>query len=628
MQETMAGVIASFEDVASLLRGSVALRGDSVALVTAEGETMSYTRLLDCVLRLAIDLHAATLTVPRRPRIAIVLPNGQEMAVALLAVCHTGTAVPFNPAYTAAELERYLTETAVDLVLTLKQGGGPAAVIAEKLGLPVAYLAQGAEGLVGRTDTGAMATAPGPNDLALVLLTSGSTGRSKAVPLTHRNVCCSALEVCKSIELSADDRCLSMWEQYHIGGVVDLLLAPLAAGGTIISTAGFDASQFFSLLQTMRPTWFQGVPTTLNELAGQVERRGLPPGPVSLRLIRSVAAALHPRLMADLERQFGVPVIQTYGMTEASPLITSTGLSPDRRKPGSTGRSCGTSIRIVDAKGANCGVCAEGDIAIAGSNVFTGYENDDEANAAQFRDGWFYTGDKGFLDAEGDLFVTGRTKQLINRGGEKVNPQEVDDALLALPEISEAASFAVKHPTLGEDVAAAVVLREGDIERSGDASVLGDTTSGIQGATSHPVSRPAAAKPSRKGRPTRAVVARRAVGGKRPARKGAATQRTGALSGAAVGARALRQPDRHRRRLLYARRRFPFESSRYPGTRNGTRFGHSGSRGSAGDDCANARRATRDDQLRSGPGWFREDEDWFGLNCESYAVVDALSRTK
>ncbi|SDB58623.1 non-ribosomal peptide synthetase [Bauldia litoralis] len=457
----MAEATVPFEDVASLLRDSAALRGDSVALVTAEGETMSYTRLLDRVLRLAIDLHAATLTVPRRPRIAIVLPNGQEMAVASLAVCHAGTAVPFNPAYTAAEFERYFAETAVDLVLTLKEGVGPAAVIAEKLGLPVAYLAQGAEGLVGRTDTGAMATAPGPNDLALVLLTSGSTGRSKAVPLTHRNVCCSALEVCKSIELSADDRCLSMWEQYHIGGVVDLLLAPLAAGGTIISTAGFDASQFFSLLQTMRPTWFQGVPTTLNELAGQVERRGLPPGPVSLRLIRSVAAALPPRLMADLERQFGVPVIQTYGMTEASPLITSTGLSPDRRKPGSTGRSCGTSIRIVDAKGANCGVCAEGDIAIAGSNVFTGYENDDEANAAQFRDGWFYTGDKGFLDAEGDLFVTGRTKQLINRGGEKVNPQEVDDALLALPEISEAASFAVKHPTLGEDVAAAVVLREG-----------------------------------------------------------------------------------------------------------------------------------------------------------------------
>lgn len=459
MQETMAEATVPFEDVASLLRDSAALRGDSVALVTAEGETMSYTRLLDRVLRLAIDLHAATLTVPRRPRIAIVLPNGQEMAVASLAVCHAGTAVPFNPAYTVAEFERYFAETAVDLVLTLKEGGGPAAVIAEKLGLPVAYLAHGAEGLVGRTDTGAMASAPGPNDLALVLLTSGSTGRPKAVPLTHRNVCCSALEVCKSIELSADDRCLSMWEQYHIGGVVDLLLGPLAAGGTIISTAGFDASQFFRLLQTMRPTWFQGVPTTLNELAGQVERRGLPPGPVSLRLIRSVAAALPPRLMADLERQFGVPVIQTYGMTEASPLITSTGLSPDRRKPGSTGRSCGTSIRIVDAKGANCGVCAEGDIAIAGSNVFTGYENDDEANAAQFRDGWFYTGDKGFLDAEGDLFVTGRTKQLINRGGEKVNPQEVDDALLALPEISEAASFSVKHPTLGEDVAAAVVLR-------------------------------------------------------------------------------------------------------------------------------------------------------------------------
>ncbi len=458
----VADTTATFGEVATLLRDRAASRGDAVALETVAGETISYARLHDRAGRIATALGAVAQPKGGRPRIGIVLPNGPDMAVSLLGVCLIGAALPFNPAYTAAEFEAYFHETAVDLVLTREGNDGPAVAAAGRLGLPIAYLSKDGEGIVGADGAGAAPSPPVQTDLALVLLTSGSTGRAKAVPLTHRNVCTSAVEVCRSMDLGPDDRCLSIWEQYHIGGLVDLLLAPLASGGTVICTDGFDAAEFFRLLEARRPTWFQGVPTTLNELVVQAERGPASLRPNTLRFIRSVAAALQPRLMSDLERLFGVPVIQTFGMTEAGPLVTSTRLPPALRKPGSTGRSCGTEIKVVDPSGEPCEPGVDGDIAIRGDNVFAGYENDPVANAAQFRDGWFYTGDIGHLDADGDLFLTGRTKQLINRGGEKINPQEVDDALSSMTAVLEAASFAVKHPTLGEDIAAAVVVRQAD----------------------------------------------------------------------------------------------------------------------------------------------------------------------
>ena len=453
---------APFGDVATLLRDRAASRGDAVALETADGETTSYAELHDRAGRIAAALGAAVQSRGGRPRIGIVLPNGPDMAVSLLGVCLVGVALPFNPAYTAAEFEAYFRETAVDVLLTREGDDGPAVAAAGRLALPIAYLSKDGGGIVGVGAVGAASPPPARADVALVLLTSGSTGRAKAVPLTHGNICTSAVEVCRSMDLGPDDRCLSMWEQYHIGGLVDLLLAPLASGGTVICTDGFDAAEFFKVLEARRPTWFQGVPTTLNELVVQAERRPAPPRPNTLRLIRSVAAALQPRLMSDLEGLFGVPVIQTFGMTEAGPLVTSTRLPPALRKPGSTGRSCGTEIKVVDPSGKPCEPGIDGDIAIRGDNVFSGYENDAAANAAQFRDGWFYTGDIGHLDVDGDLFLTGRTKQLINRGGEKINPQEVDDALCSMTAVLEAASFAVKHPTLGEDIAAAVVARQAD----------------------------------------------------------------------------------------------------------------------------------------------------------------------
>jgi acyl-CoA synthetase (AMP-forming)/AMP-acid ligase II len=282
-------------------------------------------------------------------------------------------------------------------------------------------------GLAGTRGDGPVPS-PAPDDVALVLLTSGSTGRAKSVPLTHRNVCASARDVAASMSLGSSDRCLAMWEQYHVGGLVDLLLAPLVSGGVVICTPGFRTDEALRLLAEARPTWFQVVPTTLGDLVAQVRRdgRGRPGG--SLRLLRSVAAALPPRLMAEAEETFSVPVLQTFGMTEAGPLITSTLPPPAPRKPGSVGRSCGCEIRIVDSGWVALPPGQTGQVAIRGPNVFSGYEDDAAANAAQFRDGWFLTGDLGRLDPEGDLFLVGRLKQLINRGGEKVNPQEVDDA--------------------------------------------------------------------------------------------------------------------------------------------------------------------------------------------------------
>lgn len=451
----------SFSDIASLIIERARTHARHPAIETPEGDVMGYGDLAIRVTSVFGGLvNARIATRRRRPRIAIVMPNGVDLSVALLAASTAGEAAPFNPVSKAAELHAYFRDAGVDAVLLRADDNGPAVAVAEALRLPLLRLTPRLEIAGFEAEASAYSLPPAdPDDVALVLLTSGSTGRPKIVPLTHRNVCTSARDVARSLELTESDRCLTMWEQCHIGGLVDLLLAPLAAGGQVILTSGFHADHCFELVRSRRPTWFQAVPTTLNELVLCARRRSLSPRPNSLRLVRSVAAALAPALMEEVENLFGVPVIQTFGMTEAGPLITSTGLRPAERLPGSVGRSCGPEIRIVGGASQSMQGHAVGEVAIRGENVFGGYENDDEANRLAFREGWFFTGDTGYLDDAGNLFLTGRIKQLINRGGEKVNPQEVDDALLCHPAVAEAATVAVRHRTLGEDVAAAVALK-------------------------------------------------------------------------------------------------------------------------------------------------------------------------
>jgi acyl-CoA synthetase (AMP-forming)/AMP-acid ligase II/acyl carrier protein len=448
--------------IGSLLRERGAVEGDRIALEEPEGPPLSYGSLWNRVSGLAASLESCGVASEAAGRVAVVMPNGRMQSIALLGACCAGIAVPLNPAYREEEFRAYLRRTGAAWLLVVAKEDGPAVAAAVDVGVRVLRLGVDTAAIDADSSTAVEPRRPPrPDDLAVVLLTSGSTGRGKVVPLTHRNLCGSAADVARSVRLGRQDRCLSMWEQFHIGGVVDLLLAPLASGGQIVSAGGFDAARFFALLESTRPTWFQGVPVTLRELCHHATAHGIDPRGSSLRFLRSVAAALPEPWMQELEACFGVPVIQTFGMTEASPLITSNCLPPGLRKPGSTGKPCGPEVRIMGEGGRPLPPGQRGQIAVRGDNVFGGYENDPQANAEAFSDGWFYTGDVGYLDEDGYLFLTGRVKEMINRGGEKISPHEVDEALLQHPAVAQAATFGVPHPRLGEEVAAALVLEPG-----------------------------------------------------------------------------------------------------------------------------------------------------------------------
>lgn len=457
--------------ILEILETQATKHGVARALTESSGRAISYAELYTVIQNLVTALQARG--IQRHTRVAIVMPNGFNIALALMAVSSAAIAVPLNSVYQAAELEAYFLEARVSHVLV--QSGGTAAVrsVANKLCIPV--IGVHTDGLTlelgGDTqETSAFgARAPCPDDTAMILLTSGSTGRPKKVPLTHRNLCAAAGSVSLSLGLNENDICLSMWEQHHIGGLVDLLLAPLISGGCVICAGSFDAFRFYDLVVTCKPTWFQGVPTTLRELLQMGRTRREQIEKQSLRFLRSVAAALPPSQMDELEIFFGIPVIQTFGMTEAGPLITTNRLPPAMRKPGSAGSPCGPEVVIFTPQGKLQPVGMHGEVAIRGENVFTGYEDDDLANSQCFRNGWFYTGDIGYLDSDGYLFLRGRVKEMINRGGEKISPYEVEDVIAQHPAVAQVAVFARPHPTLGEDVAAALVLRSSQTLSESDA---------------------------------------------------------------------------------------------------------------------------------------------------------------
>jgi acyl-CoA synthetase (AMP-forming)/AMP-acid ligase II/acyl carrier protein len=438
--------------VPELLTAQAAAHGERVALAAPGGPVLSYGEVLGTVDRVAVML--AGHGVSRASRLAVVLPNGLDAALGLLAASSVAIAVPMAPHATADEYRTWFLSARVDRVLTIGSAAQAARDVAAELGLPVHRLSDPP------TSPCALA-APRPEDLAVVLMTSGSTGVPKRVPLTHANLLAGARSVAGSLGLEPDDRLLVMWEQHHVGGLVDLLLAPLVSGGSAVCAGGFDAARFFALVGQVQPTWFQGVPTTLRELLVHARHGGLPMQVDSLRFLRSVAAPLPPALMGDLESAFGVPVVQTFGMTEAAPLITTNRLPPGQRKPGSTGTPCGCEVAVLDAQGDPLPPDAIGEVAVRGPNVFGGYEDDPEANANAFRRGWFLTGDLGRFDGDGFLFLTGRSKEMINRGGEKIAPVEVEEAAVRHPAVAQAAAFAIPHPTLGEDVGLAVVSAGG-----------------------------------------------------------------------------------------------------------------------------------------------------------------------
>jgi acyl-CoA synthetase (AMP-forming)/AMP-acid ligase II len=291
-----------------------------------------------------------------------------------------------------------------------------------------------------------------------VLHTSGTTSRPKQVPLSHANLAASMAHIVAALRLGADDCALNAMPLFHIHGLLAGLLAPLAAGGRTVCAPALRLPDFFDWLDACGATWYSAVPTMHQAVLAAADGRR-PQRP--LRFVRSSSAALAPATLAALEAHFGCPVIEAYGMTEAAHQMASNPLPPGVRKPGSVGLPAGPEIAVIDAAGAPLAIGARGEIVIRGRNVMRAYHANPDANRSAFTDGWFRTGDEGYLDADGYLHITGRLKEMINRGGEKITPREIDEALLTHPDVAQAVAFAVPHPTLGEDVAAAVVPRPG-----------------------------------------------------------------------------------------------------------------------------------------------------------------------
>jgi len=441
--------------------------GEAVAITAPGRVPLSYQGLREQSLGTIESLNG--LGVGRGDAVAVVLPNGPAMASSFVSIAAAATTAPLNPNYRRQEYESYLKDLDTKLLVVEEGSDSPALPAAHRLGIQIAYLTEGhAAGtfsLVG-DPVRKQALQPGAaraEDVALVLHTSGTTSRPKIVPLTHRNVCASAEHIRVSLGLTTDDLCLNIMPLFHIHGLMAAVLSSLAAEATICCTPGFDALKFFTWMKEERPTWYTAVPTMHQAILGRGRRNLETIADVPLRFIRSSSASLPPQVMTQLEETFRAPVIEAYGMTEASHQMASNPLSPLARKPGTVGLAAGPEVSVMDEKDTLLTPGSIGEVVIRGPNVTSGYQNNPDANASSFVSGWFRTGDQGVIDSEGYLRLTGRLKEIINRGGEKISPREVDEVLMDHPSVAQVVTFSIPHPKLGEDVAAAIVLNDVEV---------------------------------------------------------------------------------------------------------------------------------------------------------------------
>ncbi len=437
------------------------------AIGAPERTDLTYAGLRALAKKTVADLNA--LGIGRGDRVAIVLPNGPEMATAFLTVACGAATAPLNPDYKAEEFEFYLSDLGAKALLVEKGSQSAAIAVAQKLKVPVYEIAwqpsdpAGSFAIQSSAAKATPAARPGmaePDDVALVLHTSGTTSRPKIVPLRQSNVAASGRNVGAAVALTPKDRCLNVMPLFHIHGLIAAVLSSLGAGAYVACSPGFNALKFFGWVDEVKPTWYTAVPTMHQAILTRAARNAETLKRNLLRFIRSSSASLPPQVMAELESTFGAPVIEAYGMTEAAHQMTSNPLPPRARKPGTVGIAAGPEVAIMGDSGGLLLPGQTGEIVIRGANVTAGYEANDKANAEAFTHGWFRTGDQGMMDDEAYLSITGRLKEIINRGGEKISPREVDEVLMDHAAVAQVVTFAVPHTMLGEDVAAAVVLRE------------------------------------------------------------------------------------------------------------------------------------------------------------------------
>jgi acyl-CoA synthetase (AMP-forming)/AMP-acid ligase II len=445
---------------------------ERTAIILPEaGIRVSYHQFRDQIQEMADAL--ASLGIKKGDRVATSLTNGLPAIVSFLAASVAGTAAPLNPNYREDEVNFYLEDTNAKVLLVPPDGQEAARKAAEARNVPVHVLQMDDTGYVriAGAPHNKKADPPSPDDTALILHTSGSTGRPKRVPILHRNIAASVKNIVAHYSLTQDDVSMCVMPLFHVHGLVASTLSTLLSGGTVVVPNKFAPLSFWRTIRDTGATWYSAVPTIHNMLLARAGNER-PAGAEGLRFIRSCSAALPPEMMEQMERVFGAPVLEAYGMTEASHQMASNPQPPHARKPGSVGRGTGLKIGIMDDSGNLLKSGERGEVTIQGPNVVSGYENNPEANAKSYTNGWFRTGDQGYLDEEGYLFLTGRIKELINRGGEKIGPREIDEVLLAHPAVAEAVCFGVPHPSWGEEVAAAVVFKEESKGTATEADVI------------------------------------------------------------------------------------------------------------------------------------------------------------
>ena len=446
----------------------LATGADDAPALTAPGRpALTHGALRELARRTVASLNE--LGAGRNDRVAIVLANGPEMAACFLGAACGVTTAPLNPAYRADEFEFYLSDLRARLLVVEHDSTSPAIEVAQRLGVRIVDLhpGQAAGDFTLRARDGAPAASPDrpgpaePDDIAMVLHTSGTTSRPKIVPLSQRNLCASAGHIARTLAFTPADRGLNVMPLFHIHGLIAGVLAPVSAGSAVFCTPGFNALRFFAWMDEAAPTWYTAVPTMHQAIVSRAPKNLEVIGRHRLRFIRSSSSSIPPQVIRELEEVFGAPLIESYGMTEATHQMASNPLPPAVRKPGTVGLPAGPQVAIMGEDGTLLPAGGIGEIVIRGANVTAGYENNPKANSEAFVDGWFRTGDQGTMDAEGYLSLTGRLKEIINRGGEKISPREVDEVLMDHPAVAQVVCFAIPHPKLGEEVGAVAVLREG-----------------------------------------------------------------------------------------------------------------------------------------------------------------------
>ncbi|KAL2062957.1 hypothetical protein VTL71DRAFT_6029 [Oculimacula yallundae] len=410
----------------------------------------------------------ASIGISRGDAVAFAFANTIEFGISFLATTfQRAVAAPLNPAYKQDEFEFYLQDLKAAILL-LPRGAfaedGEAVRAARKSESAIAEIFWDELEIVmevkepgtikGRKT--AVVEQPVESDIALVLHTSGTTGRPKAVPLTHKNLCRTMSNISATYKLTVIDRTFLVMPLFHVHGLLAGFLAPIGSGGSIIMPPRFSASEFWIDFEAFKANWYTAVPTMHQILL----RNTLPEPMPIIRFIRSCSSPLAPAVLKQMEVLFNAPVLEAYAMTEAAHQMTSNPLPPATHKAGSVGVAQGLSLRIMDDDGKSLPQGKIGEVCVLGSNVTPGYLG--EGIASPFTSaGYLRTGDQGYLDEEGYLFLTGRIKELINKGGEKISPIEIDNLLAQHPKVFEAVSFAIDDELYGQNVGVAIALREG-----------------------------------------------------------------------------------------------------------------------------------------------------------------------